>query len=622
MAIQLPDVKRIEPDQPQSVGRIQATAPNPERDMQSDQVGIDNVAQQAIKYRNEIANQEADTIAQDQTNNFETWVNKKRNGDPEDPSSVGLKFQKGDPVEIYKQFDKDAQAKLEELSKGEDWSQETQNLVNRRLSRKAEQLRNETLTDFGSQRNTFRNETTEASVKIANDAMPEASAKIDPESIAAGDMSTLDPIRSKISDVINLRTQQAIDIGGAHLDKNGTDVYTDAGGQEHRVTLGPVTKQKIAEELSKGLHDTTDNLIKTGSNDPAILAKAKVMMDQFNHYIEPLKKGSLQAEYDKSQVKVQANQALSDGEHLSPTEFVKSLDGKSEEVKTEALRLKSDQGKFIESMSKQKEEQNYRVGYNTASAILRDNPATTWSMAQQNSKIQNVYDGMNPTQRHAMEAMFNPPKVSDQFAIANMQQFISGKDPNYPDITKAPPEYIQELKSKLNPGDRKTIDSTLTKIIDPSNGSLLAQHQDLMRIAQNKAIALGLVTVDASQGGKVMPGTEAFKRLGDIQSKLTDAMKNTGALSASQRDEEVGKFMHTLVKGDPTYGTDYAAPAKLQGWGPAFGTTKPPTTGATKTDKQIRTAAIGLWQQNPANRGVPSEPVLKAFIEAHPEVKK
>lgn len=623
MAIQLPEVKRMDTDQPDSVGRIQTQVPDARQDLQQEQSSIAGVAEQAIKYRNDIAHQTADTIATDSSNQFDSWYKEQMYGNP-DKGVIGLKFQEGNPTDLFKDFDKRAQGKLNDLAQGQDWSEETQNLVNRRLSRKAQELRDQSLTEYGAQQSKYDDHVTESRVKLSGDAMPSHSAVIDPESIANGDRSTLGPIQNDISEIQNARIAQALRYGGAQLDPNGMSAYTDSGGQEHRVTLGPVTQQKIKEDLSKALHDTTDNLIKSGSNDPNILAKAKVMMNEFGQHIEPLKQGGIQAEFDKAKVKNEAQNLAEAGLHLSTDEFEKSIAGSSVAVKEEARKLKFDQGRFMEGMEKQKETVNYRQAYTAADALLKSNPATTWSMAQQNPVIQNTLASMTPGQRHNVEAMFNPPKISDQFALANAQRFMAGNDPTYPDVTKAPPEYMASLKSKLNVTDRNKLDSTVTKLLDPSSGQLLQQHQDLMRIVQQKAIASGLVSVDQTQGGKVVPGTDAFKRLGDIQSKFTEATKNMGNLTSAQRDEEAGKFVHTLIKGDPTYGQAYEAPKKFQAYGAAFGTTAPPAAAnVPKTDKEIRTKAISLWQNmNPANRGVPSKPVLDRFIQDHPEVKK
>lgn len=624
MAIQLPEVKRIEPDQTSSVGRIQANVPNPQRDLAEGQAGIDSVAGQAIKYRNQQADQTANSIATNQENEAAQRFKLIMEGDPE-RGIIGAKYSKDNPDLVHADVDRKMQDTLKELSSapdGQEWSTETQNLVNIRLNRKAEELRLQQLTEYGAQKMKFDDNGTETSVKLNQQAMPDSSTHIDPESIARGDRSTLGPIETNLNSLRQARIEQGIRYGADHENENGQDHYRAADGTLKAVDLSPSTKLAILQDRSTGIHDTIDNLIKTGATDPQALAKAKVLMDQYGAQIETHKQGPLNQEYLKSENNLKATTLARKIQDLPVAQIKDAIAKESNPFVAEMAEKKAaDHSRYMEAMTKQKESQNYRVAFTQADALLKADPATTWSMAQTDPKIQSSLGSTTPSQRRALEAMFNPPKVSDQGAIAAAQNFMAGHDEKYPDITKAPTEYIAMLKTKLNTTDRNKIDSTIMKIVDPTNGALLAQHQDLMRLVQQKAIASGIIPVDAAQGGKIVPGTEAYKRLGDIQSKFTEATKNMGNLTADQRDAETGKFIHTLIKGDPTYGQNYEAPKKMQAYGPAFGTTAPPA-GAPKTEKQIRTKAIGLWQQNPANKGIPSGPVLKKFIQDHPEVSK
>lgn len=624
MAIDLPSVKPIQDQGDASVGRIQAQVPDARQDMAQGEAGVTGIAQQAIKYRNDIADQTADTTATDRENKLAQRFKLLMDGDPES-GAVGVKYQTGDPIELHKNLDSQMQDYLKELSTapdGQSWSTETQNLVNRRLGRKSQELGVQQLTEYGAQKHKYDDGITETGVKTAQIALPESTTHIDPQAISQGDTSSLDLVRKNFADINQYRIAQGVRYGADVEDPNGEAHYTAPDGTIKAVRLSPTTALKIKEDMSKAVYDATDNLIKTGQQDPAIMAKAEVMKNLYGHYVDPMKQGSLGEEYNKGVTALKANTLSRQIQDLPPGQIKAAIAAEPNVfVAREAEKLVAEHDLYMGRMKKQQEDVNYQKGYQQADALLKSNPILTWSQAKNDPVIQATLDKANPTQRHALETMFNPPKVSDEGAKSRMMDFLAGNDEKYPGsaITQAPQAYINQIKSGLSTPDRNKVDNKLMSWVG-TNSNLMAQHQDFMHLVEKAAIAQGLIPVDPI-AGKVVEGTPEFKQLNDIKYQFTEDMKNSGFIpDPARRQEEVGKFIATMVKKSPTYGQEYKGPAKFQGTGAAFGT--PPQGPQPMTDKQIRTKAIGLWQQDPNNKGIPSQSILDKFIQDHPEVRK
>lgn len=614
MAIVLPEVKRLEPDQPVSVGRLNTNVPDPRADLTSEQAGINGLAEQGIKYRNQVADQTADTIATDAANKFEQRWKTEMYGDPE-TGKIGAKYMQGNPTDTFKQFDDTMQGHLNDLSNkdgDQNWSQETQNLVNRRLSKKAEELQMQTLTEYGSQQSKYDDNVTETAVKMNSDAMPSATATIDPASIATGDKSTLQPMNEKIANIQNARIAQALRYGGATLDVNGQSAYTDAGGQEHRVTLGPVTQQKIKEDLSKAIHDSTDNLIKTGQEDPNILAKAKVVMDNYGQYIEPLKQGGIQQEFQKAQIKNEAYQLAGDGGHMTPDQFEKTLQGKSYEVQTEARKIKADNSRYMEDDRRNQQQLNYRTAYQQTVQFKQANPAATETQLEQQPFFKNLEAKMDPKDVRAVKEVVDPPKVSDQDARVRVAAILRGDIQGMDPRTMTGDQWNKEFAG-LNEGDRSFFGREASKAGDQSTTKQFSANTRAIADLKAQAVRTGAVRYDARDGSqKFEPGGDNDKAFGDMQYAFTQKLQQINAggdLNPAEMQQEAAKFLADYKAKIP-----YEPPVKkFKASGSAFGTsTTAPPAKVPRTQVEINGAASKDYLSTFGSK--PNADQLKAFI--------
>lgn len=604
MPIQLPEIKENMDQGAPSVGRIQTTVASGIRDQAEGQQALTGFVGEAIKYRNQVANQEADNTATERTNQYQLWKKKQLYGDP-DTGTTGIIFQKGNPVDLYKQFDEDNKAKLTELSSNDSWSTETQNLVDRRLTKAYQQGELENLTEYGNQKSKYDESVRKGSVELSQQAMPQATTYIDPDSIAKGDRSSLAPLDAKIADIKNTNISGSLTIGSAKFDENGDTPYTDSSGKKNSVFLQPSAQEQIGKDLSKGLYDATDNLINTSRQDPTAIGKAKVMMDQYGKYIDPLKRAELEKSFSSAQVSKDAYELTDEMRDKSPDQIKSILADVDGEVRHKALEYRADEGRYIEAITKQKQDANYQLGYQAGNAILKANPAATWSMAQANQGIQTALKNATPEQRHALESMFNPPKVSDPNAIATAEHFMSGQDAKYPDITQAPAAYVNQIKAGLNNSMRTKIDNRMQKMMDPAN---MSQSQNMARLVRDAAINANLVRPDDITG-TIKPGSDDFKQLGEIQNRAAEAFRNLGPLNLAQQREEAGKFIASQVGKNPA---PYVAPKRFKWTGPAFGTPPPPP----QTPDQIQGKALKDYALQNPDKPRPNGKQLQNFINS------
>jgi hypothetical protein len=611
MAIQLPEVKRIEPTAPASVGRIEARIPDAERGVAQTQNALEGVAGQAIKFRNDQADQMADTVATDAANKFEIWHKKQMYGDPQ-TGSVGIINQQGNPTDTYRDFYKAADEQLKSLSNGSDqWDTETQNLVNRRLSKKVEELKLQTLTEYGHQQNKFDDGITESGVGLAKQSIPAATTIIDPDSIAKGDKSTLGLVQKKVASISDLRIAQALRYGGASLDKNGDMAYTDPAGVDHRVTVGGATKLKIAKDTSEALTDSIMNLIDTSHQDPGAIAKAKVMKEQFGEKIDAHNMAKLSNAFEKADITHQAFDLSAKANGKSPTQIDAMMADVDPEVRHKALQYISDNGRFRENIRRAQWQDNYAGMVQKAMQFKANNPAATESDLQKQPFYAKFARNMNPKDLKAVDEVAAPPKISSPEAIARTARILSGDDPEYPDPRNIPPELQPKVTQGLNQADRDRALKKMNAFGAQSGAEEYAQHARVMTELKTQAFRAGIIHPDNETRSDVTKGGSQDQKLGEMQDELSRVMDKYGSTNPEQNRKIVHDYLINKAQGKT-----FDLPKRFQAVGPAFGTSaaKAPPAAAPMSVVQVRAKALKDFQNQ--NGRPPSKPELDTYISS------
>lgn len=598
MPIEIPTVKRLDNTPDAGAPRIDVRTPNGAQDLAQTDTALDTVASQAIKYRNQVADQAADTISTDASNKLEQRWKTEMYGDPEN-GKIGLKYQQGNPTDLYKQFDTTMQGHMTELSSNDQWDPETQNLVNRRLGKKAEELRMQTLTEYGAQQNHYDDTITKDGVKLNQDALPDATTYIHP-----GDDSTLAPFQNRLANIRNLNISKALRYGSAQLDPNGDTPYTAPDGTVKAVTLGPAAKLQIAKDTSDGVYDAVDNLIKSGALD-----KAQVLKDKYGDIIEPLKRNKMEEEFKKQNINQQAFQISGAAQGKTPVQIDNLLKDADPEVRHKALTIISDNGRSEQNIREQQQKENYQQLAQKALAFQRANPAATQTDLENQPFYAHFVDKLNPKDVKAVNEIVAPPKVSDPAAIARVNTILRGDDPNN-DPRQMTPQDVNKALAGLSATDRAQYQRRLMGATSQTEGQQFQQNQRAATELKAQAFRLGLVKPNNQSRTDVEKGSNEDQNLGILQDRLTPVLEKMGALKPSELQKTVHDFLIQQQAGK-----DYSPPARFQAHGPAFdkaSTTPPAGKAPGLTAIQIRAKALTDFTKQ--NSRQPNEKELNDFI--------
>ncbi len=629
MAIQLPTLKRIEPQGPAPAGRIDVNVPDAAKNVAQGQSDLHGLAEQGIRYQNQMADQEADTVSTDAINNFEQWHKARIDGDPGDenhPAVIGLKYQQGDPEVNFRAFEKEADAKLKELSAPGDpdqsWSPETQNLVNRRLNRKAEELRMTAMTTYGAEKHKYDDSITENRVKQDQDGMNDGIVHMDPISIAKGDMSSLDFIKERRTSIVAARIQQGLRYGGVTLDdKNGDVPYTDpATGELHRVNVGPQTDIKIRQDLSKAFFDATDNLIK--SDAPDSLAKAQIMKDQFGKYMIGEQPGKLDANFKKAKLDQDAHDLADQTRGLTDPKAIADVINKSSadgDAKDKALQITADRGTKMAALVRQKQTMNLDALAKFAVQMKQAHPEWTETDFEATLQYKNLYDKVNEKDLPAVAKVFNPPKQSELSAVARVARVLRMEDPDHPDLSKISDGDWTKITNGLSATATTAATKQLMQAISPDQKTIFHNNQRAIQELKTQGFQLGRYKPDNMGQTDMQKGGSQDVKFGQDQAELLQQLQKMGpAVTDSDIKAVVHNSLISKMKNEP-----YVQPPKWQATGAIFGTPPgAPPAGKTKdvvqpTVDEINGKAIRDFKNEFKRKPIGSE--LKDYIGKNPK---
>lgn len=551
MPIQLPEVKRIDPQGPVSVGRLDATVPDVQRPMAQQNAALQDLASEGLRYRNQVADQTADTTATNKENSFEQWHKEQIYGDPGNddpsrgplrPSTVGLKFRKGDPTENYRDFEKQADDKLKDLSTPDSeqpWDQETQNLVNRRLNKKAEQLRLESLTEYGHAQSKYDDGITESGVKINQQALPGATTFIQ-----AGDESTLAPLQTRLTAMRNLRIAQALRYGGAKEDENGMTPYTAPDGRKTAVTLGPATQLQIKKDLSDGLYGAMDNLVKVGN--PDALAKVDFMKEKFGDLLDPLHKDKLTQDYEKSRVDAAAFALAAQAKGTSNPDAI--MGGVDEKVRHKALQIINEDQRNVEAIKQRSSKSNYQPLAEHVMQVMRSDTPFEGVIGLEQDPMFKAFAAKvtDPKQLQAIYHMVDQPKESSKPALNKMVGLFMGQDPNN-DIKGMSQTDFELYKANLSKPDQRKYQNMYEKMNIQSDTKLDNSYKQFGKEFDQQAIG-ALLLRKLPNSNYLIPSDQI--RSAQYKKELLDSLDGLPPMGPKERSDYVAKFVADKMTGN------------------------------------------------------------------------
>lgn len=527
--IQVPTIS-AQNEQPLHAPRLDQSNLNPVAPMQQDTAAVEKVADQAIKLRNNIADQTADTTATNAKNQYLLWRKKKLYGDPES-GEVGLINKQGNPTDLYQAFDKEQGDYLDGLAKSpgdQNWAQETQNVVNRRLSLAYEESQLETLTQYAHQQKKYDDNNSDAAVTLAQNGMPIASTYIKP-----GEDTTFGPMDAKIAAIRNARIAQAIRYGNGKVDDNGDTAYTAPDGSKQAVNLGLSAKAKIAGDVSTGLYDTIVNLVH--SKD---LEKAEAMRERYSGMLDAEDSAKLDTQMEKGKTKQEAFD-LADLARTKGIGVIQNYD--DPEVRHEALKIFTQDNHYVEAERQRKSKTNFDALSNYVQSVQRSDHPFTGTVALENDpKFLKLIDNITDSkQKQAIYHQVDQPKNSSQASSDKIQDLFFGKDPNH-NIREVSDSDFNLYLGGLDKSDQKFYSRKRFQL-KTQNGPQLEQQYKLFGSEFDRQ-AVGAELLHR------LPNSQYFvpsDQIRDAQYKkeLLDTIENLGPTTPTQRSEYIAKFV-------------------------------------------------------------------------------
>ncbi len=529
MAIQIPKIsvnQQVEQDHAPRVDAPKIDAVSP----MDTQIGaMEGVAKDAIRLHTEIQHQEADNTATNAANDYMIWRKKRLYGDPESGWEGYANMTGGDPKEMYKQFDKEQEEKLNSLSSpGQDqtWSNETQNLVNRRLSRHFEETQLETLTAYSHQKKKFDDNNSEVNVKLNQQGMYGASGVIVP-----GDSSSFGMMEAKIAGIRNTLISKGLRDRGAVEDENGDTVYNDGSGPKS-VKLTQSVKYAIAKEIATGLEGATKNLV-----DSRDLDKAKALKEwaDDNGYLDRTTLGGLNDKLEKAQLKHDAldyaDQAIKNPSILDSI--------KDPEMRIEAKKYYNEEQRFNEQRKDRQQKAHFEIASKRVDEVM--NSATPFAGINQmkdDAEVAAHWDDLNSKQQQALEHRTTAPSKTPSAVTEKWLDLATGQ--NGKSLRGMSSSDLTLALAGQSPSDQKAGRNLWLKMNSQTGAQLETEYTKMAKELDDQATGARLV--------RKIPGSDKFIPSDQIafplmKKELLDSIDVNHPMTPKERSEFVAKFV-------------------------------------------------------------------------------
>lgn len=562
MAIQLPRISNDIPMQPEQSPKLEQANIDVSTPMARQSAALDNAAENVVKLQTEIRHQEADNTATNKANEYQIWRQKRLYGDPDSGWQGYANIRGRDPKELYAEFDKEEKKKLSELStapQNQEWSPETQNLVNRRLSRHYVESELQTLTQYSHQKRKYDDELTDTRVTLAQHALFNSSAAIDPE-----DPETFKHIEANIADMRNARISQGLGDMSAIRDENGEFIYND-GVKKETIKMSQMLKLKIAEDISKGLTAATKNLV-----DSHEIEKAKALKKwaDENGYLDTAGLGKLEDRIEKGEFKERAAALANEAYRKNDASLLDNI--KDPRLRLEAKRNYNSEKNIDAQDQKRQAKENYNAAFDYVNSVMRSkNPFADIVQLERDPKYIKLSDNMTPEQKKAIQHMVEAPaKSNPQVKAAVVDFFFNG------DVKGTEPNDFQLKIAGLDKADQRYFYNMYIKRRTMTDSEMDSQYKSLGKAFDEAAFSAGML--------RKIPGSQNWTtddaiRAPILRQEFLKAVENEGKMSAPERAQFATQWV-----ADKMADREFQRPERKKFNG---GRVAPPTPSTTGSDQ-------------------------------------
>jgi len=443
MPVKIPELQRISPQLPVSAGRsqldVRQTGAQAVTGLSQALVGL---GAEGIKSVERIEKFEADTEATNRATEYELARRELISG-PD-----GIKFKEGNPTALYKTAQEAGDEVFKRLSNFEDSniSERTQREVVKNLNRVRSKLDLQDTSEYGAQLSKYEDRTKAASTQLEQNRLSTTASYVEPNK-----PETIEEYDKSVRKIIDLNIQRGLKLGTVVPDEKGRFSYVDQDGETVKVSMDQSSQLELTKDLSDGVYNSINNLVKSGS-----LQAAELLNKTYGPLIDPVNAAKLTKAFEEESVERQALTAVGKAEGKTATEQKAIFNKLEPEAKQLAFKQLDDLQRRKVNIEKRSSTRNYNDMSDYIQGKMNSSDPFNGTADLQRDivyklRIDRITD---PKQKKALIDMVLQPKDSSQESVNNMQNLFFGEDPNFVSIKDVSPEQFNMFLSGLSKADR------------------------------------------------------------------------------------------------------------------------------------------------------------------------
>ena len=531
----IPRLNRVEPGRavPQNDRINMKVGDNSAMILQNTQA-LTGLAKEGANIYQEYENQKIEQLSSQAEIEFDKWNNSELEK---------LKGWEGDPTVAYNEYDKRVQEKREELLTGVgDVPERVKRHYTSRLDKVLQKNEVVALKQRGYQQEVYANNLFETSVKTKKESLPAFAGMYnvnDPSSTLTFDQG--------LADIKTTIVKRALEKGGAErlpddAEKAGY-VFTDDEGNQVKVNLNPITKQRIAKELSEGVKSSLDAMIVAGQ-----VEEAKAFRERYKGYLDPKNLSAVDKQLNKELTSQEAYNFISGLRGKSPEDQITAIENLPEgELRDQVIKIKETNDRKLERLKDLRAEGNYNT---LASHVLKrqssGNPYDGIADLESDPVFKNTWDNMNANQQKAVMEMVKAPKTSNDKSVLKVNQLLLGEIEGADLDSMSLEQFHSEYLVGLNQKDKNKYINDFRKLKDPSQAQKRVMYKEAGKFLQDYLISEKYIR--RNDYDKIRGSSET--KLIQAREKLIDALSTQGNLDTKQLKDFVKEFAAAEIKGE------------------------------------------------------------------------
>jgi len=573
MPVQIPQLKRIGPSAPESVGRIDVDLPDGTKAVAQTAGAIENLAQKGLNYAYDLEDQAIDLTATKAASDYEV----KYKTELQKAKSI-----EGDPTDAYTRFDQDSNTWRDEILKNYEGADErTKRKILEKIDRTNLTLRDQRAVSEQLQYATYEKKTTEDAINLRKEGVLGAIELADVK-----DPDTFLSLEVQLDEIRKLR----IDSG-----RRNRLLTTDEQGNER---LTPQLAMQIRKDTSEALENAITTLNASGKTEEAAYLMEKYKDDILADTKTKLVKGN-----KDSEVKNQALLAVDQVKFMDPEAAMAKLTKIANlEVREKSLEILDAQQRRIQNAKDRAAKETYE---NLADYVSSKGFVSLAEM-KDDETYKRLEGRLKQSQRAALEKLVAAPKNSDEAVKAKVYDLSLGghfQGMNYADFLHA--------TAGLNQKDRAAFERKWKSDNETTGVEQSKMVSYMGKQLENQLYGAGYLKKDF---GKWTPKSDK-KRVQAYDEMMIAIESFPPGTSVVEQQKWVREFVAKKIKGEAFTGMS-DQPQKFQS-APPPKREAPKTPAKTETSEMTfeeKKAWVVKWQK--ANPGRIFDPRKKADIEA------